>query len=417
MADTSFLAWPFFDDGHRKLAEELERWASEVLPPLLEDSEKSLDAVYACVRRIVAEMGRGGMLRVCVPRAYGGARDNIDVRSLCLAREIMGRASGLADFALAMQGLGSMPITLSGSEEQKRSILPRVAAGSALAAFALSEPDAGSDVSAISTTATRDGNSWRLDGVKTWISNAGLAAFYVVFARTGEGEGTKGLSAFIVDADCTGLDASERIDVIAPHPLGTLRLNGCRVPPDSLLGQPGEGFKIAMATLDIFRSTVGAAALGFARRAMDEAVERARHRRMFGRTQAEFQLTQGKFADMALSIDAAALLIYRAGWTKDISSGRVTREASMAKLFATEAAQQVVDSAVQIFGGLGVVRGMTVERLYREIRALRIYEGASEVLKLVIASHILASPGAGAMSPSASPASRQPHAKTSGSSS
>lgn len=389
MADKSFLAWPFFDDDHRSLANELERWAREDLPPLLKGSEDNLDAVYACVRRIVGAMGQAGLLRVCVPGAYGGARENLDVRSLCLAREIMGRASGLADFALAMQGLGSAPITLYGREDQKRSILPRVAAGTALAAFALSEPDAGSDVGAISATATRDGNSWRLDGIKTWISNAGLAAFYVVFARTGEGPGTKGLSAFIVDANCAGLDTSERIDVIAPHPLGTLRMTGCRVPADCMLGQAGEGFKIAMATLDVFRSTVGAAALGFARRAMDEAIGRARRRRMFGRAQAEFQLTQQKLGDMAVSIDAAALLIYRSAWTKDVLGGRVTREASMAKLFATEAAQQVIDAAVQIFGGLGIVRGMTVERLYREIRALRIYEGASEVLKLIIASKVL----------------------------
>jgi len=389
MADKSFLAWPFFDDDHRSLANELEEWARENLPPLLKGSEDSLDAVYACVRRIVGAMGQAGLLRVCVPSAYGGARNNLDVRSLCLAREILGRSSGLADFALAMQGLGSAPITLYGREDQKRSILPRVAAGTALAAFALSEPDAGSDVGAISATATRDGNSWRLDGIKTWISNAGLAAFYVVFARTGEGPGTKGLSAFIVDANCAGLDASERIDVIAPHPLGTLRMTGCRVSADCMLGQAGEGFKIAMATLDVFRSTVGAAALGFARRAMDEAIGRARQRRMFGRPQAEFQLTQQKLGDMAVSIDAAALLIYRSAWTKDVLGGRVTREASMAKLFATEAAQQVIDAAVQIFGGLGIVRGMTVERLYREIRALRIYEGASEVLQLIIASKVL----------------------------
>jgi len=398
MADKSFLAWPFFDDGHRSLAGELEQWARTALPPFLRGSEDSLDAVYTCARRIVEEMGRAGMLRVCVPRAYGGGRENLDVRSLSLAREIMGRASGLADFALAMQGLGSAPITLFGTENQKRAILPRVAAGTALTAFALSEPDAGSDVSAISTTAVRDGNSWRLDGVKTWISNAGLAAFYVVFARTDEAPGAKGLSAFIVDADRAGLDASERIDVIAPHPLGTLRLTGCRVPAECMLGQPGEGFKIAMGTLDVFRTTVGAAALGFARRALDEAVQRAHQRRMFGRAQAEFQLTQEKLADMAVSIDAAALLIYRSAWTKDVLGGRVTREASMAKLFATEAAQKVIDDAVQIFGGLGVVRGVTVERLYREIRALRIYEGASEVLKLVIASKVLE--GAGAATPS-----------------
>jgi acyl-CoA dehydrogenase len=388
MADTSYLAWPFFDDGHRAHAREVERWAAQSLPPLLSGAEDSSDSVYACVARLVAEMGKAGLLRVCVPAAYGGLREKLDVRSLCLAREILGRASGLADFALAMQGLGSVPITLYGSETQKRSFLPRVAAGSAIAAFALSEPDAGSDVAAVATTAVRDGGSFRLDGTKTWISNGGLASFYVIFARSGE-PGAKGLSAFVVDADAPGLDASERIEVIAPHPLATLRLAGCRVPAERLLGQPGEGFKIAMATLDAFRSTVGAAALGFARRALDEATGRAHQRRLFGRTLAEFQMTQSKAGEMAMAIDAAALMIYRAAWTKDVVGGRVTREASMAKLFATESAQQVIDAALQLFGGLGVVRGMAVERLYREIRALRIYEGASEVLKLIIGSKVL----------------------------
>jgi acyl-CoA dehydrogenase len=389
MADKSYLDWPFFDDGHRDFAREVERWAAEVLPRLLVGAEDSLDAVYACVSRLVAELGKAGLLRVCVPGAYGGLRENLDVRSLCLAREILGRASGLADFALAMQGLGSVPITLYGREDQKRSVLPRVVAGSAIAAFALSEPDAGSDVAAITTTAVREDDFWRLDGVKTWISNGGLASYYVVFARSGEAPGAKGLSAFIVDADTPGLDASERIEVIAPHPLATLRFTGCRVRADRLLGRPGEGFKIAMATLDAFRSTVGAAALGFARRAMDEATARALKRRMFGRALGDLQLTQSKLGEMAMSIDAAALLIYRAAWTKDVVGGRVTREASMAKLFATESAQQVIDAAVQMFGGLGVVRGMTVEQLYREIRALRIYEGASEVLKLIIGSRAL----------------------------
>jgi len=289
-----------------------------------------------------------------------------------------------------MQGLGSAPVTLFGSDEQKRAILPRIAAGTALAAFALSEPEAGSDVGAIATTATRDGNSWRIHGVKTWISNAGLAHHYIVFARTGEAPGTRGLSAFVVDADTHGVDATERIDVIAPHPLGTLRLNDCLVRADRMLGQPGEGFKIAMSTLDIFRATVGAAALGFARRAFAEATTWAVKRRVFGRALAEFQLTQAKLADMAVATDASALLVYRAAWIKDVMGTRVTREASIAKLFATESAQQVIDAAVQIFGGLGVVRGVAVERLYREIRALRIYEGASEVLKLVIAAKVLA---------------------------
>ncbi len=389
MAEPGHLAWPFFDEGHRALARELEGWADEALPPLVAGDDDRSGAVYACVGRLVAELGKAGLLRACVPAAYGGLREKVDVRSLCLAREILARASGLADFALAMQGLGSVPITLHGTESQKRAYLPRVAAGRAIAAFALSEFDAGSDVAAMSTAAVRDGDGWRLDGVKTWISNGGLADYYVVFARSGEGPGAKGLSAFIVDADTHGLDASRRIDVIAPHPLATLRLDGCRVGADRLLGRPGEGFKIAMATLDVFRSTVGAAALGFARRALDEALARARSRRMFGRTLADMQLTRSRVGDMATAVDASALLVYRAAWTKDVAGGRVTREASMAKLYATESAQQVIDSAVQLFGGLGVVRGVTVERLYREIRALRIYEGASEVLKLIVGAKVL----------------------------
>jgi acyl-CoA dehydrogenase len=389
MADTSYLAWPFFDDGHRAHAREVENWAQQALPPLLSGAEDGSLAMYACVDRLVAEMGRAGLLRVCVPAAYGGSRESLDVRSLCLAREILARASGLADFALAMQGLGSVPITLFGSEAQKRSFLPRVAAGSAIAAFALSEPEAGSDAAAIATTAARQGDSWCLDGTKTWISNGGLASYYVVFARTGDDPGSKSLSAFVVDADAHGLDASERIEVIAPHPLATLRLSGCRVPEERLLGRPGDGFKIAMATLDAFRPTVGAAALGFARRALDEALARARSRRLFGRTLAEFQLTQSRAGEMATAIDASALLVYRAAWTRDVVGGRVTREASMAKLFATESAQQVIDAALQLFGGLGVVRGMAVERLYREVRALRIYEGASEVLRLIIGAKVL----------------------------
>jgi acyl-CoA dehydrogenase len=393
MNGTNALAWPFFDDGHRTLVQTCERWAAEVLPPLLEGAEHDLDAVYACVRRLVTELGRAGLLRVCVPAAYGGARESLDVRSLGLAREVLARASGLADFALAMQGLGSAPVTLFGTHAQKLALLPGVAEGRTVTAFALSEPDAGSDVAAIATTATRVAGGWRLDGVKTWISNAGLADSYVVFARSGEGPGTQGLSAFIVDARTPGLDASERIDVIAPHPLGTLRLNDCRVGDDRLLGVPGQGFKIAMGTLDTFRTTVGAAALGFSRRALDESLQRARSRRLFGRTLAEFQLTQMKLGEMAMAIDASALMVYRSAWTKDVLGTRVTREASMAKLFATESAQQVIDAAVQLFGGLGVVRGMTVERLYREIRALRIYEGASEVLKLIIGGQALAEGG------------------------
>src|SRR5438876_4490850 len=318
MPDTNHLGWPFFDEGHRELARDFELWTAEVLPGLLGDADGNLDAVYACAGRLVAELGSAGLLRACVPAAYGGAREQLDVRSLCLAREILAKASGLADFAFAMQGLGSVPVTLFGIEEQKRSLLPGVVAGTLIGAFALSEPDAGSDAGAIATRATREGDAWRLDGIKTWISNAGLAHYYIVFARSGEEPGTKGLSAFIVDAETPGLNASERIDVIAPHPLGTLRFTGCLVPADRLLGLPGEGFKIAMATLDVFRSTVGAAALGFARRAFDEATRRAVKRRIFGRALSELQLTQAKIADMAVSVDAAALLVYRAGWTRDV---------------------------------------------------------------------------------------------------
>lgn len=386
MADRSFLGWPFFDDAHRAFAAEVEGWAARTLPPLLVGAEVDLDAVFGCVRQLVRELGRAGLLRACVPAAWGGARDKLDVRSLCLARETLAHAHGLADFAFAMQGLGSAPISLFGTAAQQQAKLPGVASGSLIAAFALSEPDAGSDVAAMTTSAVRDGDGWRLDGVKTWISNCGLADFYVVFARTdaAAAKPSQGLSAFIVDATTPGLDASERIDVSAPHPLGTLRLAGCKVAGDRLLGRSGDGFRIAMSTLDVFRSTVGAAALGMARRAADEAAARAHQRHLFGRALAGFQLTQVKLGEMALAIDAAALLVYRAAWTKDTLGARVTREASMAKLFATESAQQVIDAAVQVFGGTGVVRGTTVERLYREIRALRIYEGASEVLKLII---------------------------------
>jgi acyl-CoA dehydrogenase len=389
MSSRDHLAWPFFDDDHRKLAGRIDQWGREILPPLIEGAEASSDRVYSCVRELVAELGKAGLLALCVPSAYGGARTSIDVRSLCLARETLGFHSGLADFAFAMQGLGSAPISLFGNDAQKRAILPGIAAGTKIGAFALSEPDAGSDVAAISTRAIWEGDAWRLNGVKTWISNAGLADYYIVFAQEGDGEGTKGLSAFIVPAKTPGLDDSERIDVIAPHPLGTVRLANCVVPPENRIGGGKDGFRIAMATLDIFRSTVGATALGFARRAMDEAARRSLDRRMFQRTLADFQLTQCKLGEMAVAIDAAALLVYRAAWTKDVQGARVTREASTAKLFATEAAQQVIDAAVQMFGGLGVVHGMAVESLYREIRALRIYEGASEVLKLIIGGKVV----------------------------
>ncbi|HYG89192.1 MAG TPA: acyl-CoA dehydrogenase family protein [Azospirillum sp.] len=387
MADRSYLDWPFLADSHRELADEIEGWAATALPEIAlhHSDDREVDAA---VRRLVTSLGRAGLLSLCVPAGYGGRTPAIDVRSLCLARDILARHAGLADFAFAMQGLGSAPISMFGSEAQKRRHLPAVARGEAIAAFALSEPDAGSDVGAMTTRAVQDGDGYRLDGCKTWISNAGLADVYTVFARLGDAPGAKGLAAFVVEAGTPGISV-ERIPVMAPHPLGSVRFDGCRLPADALIGTPGDGFKIAMATLDVFRSTVGAAALGFARRALDEALARSRSRRVFGQRLADFQLTQAKIADMAVAIDAAALLVYRAAWTKDTTGGRVTREASMAKLFATESAQQVIDQAVQIFGGLGVTSGVTVEELYREIRALRIYEGASEIQKLVIAAKVL----------------------------
>jgi acyl-CoA dehydrogenase len=394
MPDGTFLEWPFFDDGHRGFVAAVDAFALREVPRLVEGAARDTDAVYRCVRELVRALGDAGLLRACVPAAFGGMHERVDVRSLCLAREALAHANGLADFAFAMQGLGSVPISLFGSDAQKHDVLPDVAAGKRIAAFALSEPDAGSDVAAIATTAVKDGTYWRLDGVKTWISNGGLADSYVVFVRTDPDadKPSRGLSAFIVDANTPGLDASERIDVSAPHPLGTLRFANCRVGAECLLGAPGDGFRIAMGTLDLFRTTVGAAALGFARRAADEAMARVRARRMFGHALADFQLTQAKVGDMLVAVDASALMVYRAAWTRDTQTRRVTREASMAKLFATESAQQVIDAAVQLFGGLGVVRGVTVERLYREIRALRIYEGASEVLKLIIGTRALEAP-------------------------
>ncbi|MDQ3606966.1 MAG: acyl-CoA dehydrogenase family protein, partial [Gemmatimonadota bacterium] len=326
--------------------------------------------------------------RYVVPAAYGGLHERLDVRSLCLARETLARHSGLADFAFAMQGLGSGPISLFGSEELKRRYLPPVVAGEKVAAFALSEPEAGSDVAAMRTTARREGDGFLIEGRKTWISNAGIADHYVVFCRFPEG-GEKSFAAFVVEADNPGLRVVERIEVIAPHPLGTLEFDDCRVPATALVGEPGAGLKVALGTLDVFRSTVGAAALGFARRALDEAVRWTQERQAFGKPLSHFQLTQARLAEMALAVDASALLVYRAAWTKDSGAERVTREAAMAKLYATEAAQRVIDDAVQLFGGRGVVAGEVVEKLYREIRALRIYEGTSEIQKLVIAAQLL----------------------------
>jgi len=391
MADTDYLNWPFLDGRHRELALALDAWATE---NIAQAHDHDVDA--AC-RALVKQLGAAGWLKHAIGgREYGGAGDAIDTRAVCLIRETLARHSGLADFAFAMQGLGSGAITLFGSEENKRDYLTRVGRGEAIAAFALSEPDAGSDVAAMACAATLDGDHYVLNGEKTWISNGGIADMYVVFARTGEAPGARGISAFIVDADSPGLEIAERIDVIAPHPLARLRFTDCRVPLSKRLGAAGQGFKVAMATLDIFRTSVAAAALGFARRALDEALARATSRKMFGKTLADFQLTQAKLAQMATGIDAAALLTYRAAWQRD-QGRRVTKEAAMAKLTATETAQGVIDAAVQMFGGLGVVSEQPVERLYREIRSLRIYEGATEVQQLIIARELLAGAAAEAV--------------------
>ena len=372
------LDWPFFEPRHAELARRAESWAAANLGYVHDEDEDSV------CRRLVKDMGSAGFLVHCAP-----PDSRFDVRSLALLREVFAFHAGLADFALTMQGLGSGPVALAGTDAQKSRYVGRAARGEAIAAFALSEPDAGSDVAALSTRARRDGAHYVLDGSKTWISNGGIADFYIVFARSGDAPGTKGISAFVVDADAPGLSIQERIEIVAPHPMATLSFSGCRVPAANLLGGEGEGFKLAMRTLDIFRTGVAAAALGFARRAFAEALLRARKRQMFGRTLADFQTTQTKLADMATGIDAAALLTYRAAWMRDVQGKRVTREAAMAKMRSTETAQEVVDAAVQICGGLGVKRGHPVERLYREVRALRIYEGATEVQKLIIARELL----------------------------
>ena len=384
MSDKQYLDWPFFETSHAALAASLETWADARLGTLAHGGN-----VDDTCRALVKALGEGGWLRYAVAKSNGGQLEKLDSRSLCLIRETLARHDGLADFAFAMQGLGSGAISLAGSDAIKQHYLPRVATGEAIAAFALSEPDAGSDVAAMSTRAQLQGDHYVLDGQKTWISNGGIADFYCVFARTGEAPGARGISGFVVDAGTAGLTIAERIDVIAPHPLATLRFENCRVPVGNRLGAAGGGFKVAMQTLDIFRASVAAAALGFARRALEETIARATSRKMFGQTLADFQLTQAAVADMATGIDSAALLTYRAAWLRDIKGERATREAAMAKMVATENAQQIIDRAVQVFGGEGVRSGNIVERLYREIRALRIYEGATEVQKLIIARETL----------------------------
>ena len=382
MADSSFLDWPFFEERHRELSEALEHWAGRRL-----SSIDHADTDAAC-RDLVARLGQGGWLE------HAASEDGkLDVRSLCLIRETLARHGGLADFAFAMQGLGSGAITFFGSDAQKAEWLPKVRSGRAISAFALTEPQSGSDVANLSMTARRDGDGWVLNGEKTWISNGGIADFYVVFARTGEGPGAKGLSAFVVPADAPGLRVAERLETMAPHPLARLAFEGARLPADAITGAPGEGFRIAMSVLDVFRSTVAAAALGFARRAMDASLDRASSRELFGAPLFEMQMVQGHIAEMALDIDAAALLTYRAAWTKDSGAPRVSREAAMAKLFSTDQAQKIIDAAVQIHGGEGVRAGSVPETLYREIRALRIYEGASDVQKIIIARAAMAAHG------------------------
>jgi acyl-CoA dehydrogenase len=382
--DRDSLAWPFFEEAHREFATQLDDFI--VGDGLVGTEHEDLDD--EC-RRLVKTLGQAGVLRACVPQSYGGLFEAIDSRALCVTRETLAYHEGLADFAFAMQGLGTGAISLAGAEELKRAILSKVAKGEMISAFALSEAGAGSDVAAMATTARRDGDVYVLSGEKTWISNGGIADVYTVFARTGEAPGARGVSAFVVYADDPGFSIAERIEVMAPHPLARIRFDSCRIPAARLLGAPGEGFKIAMRTLDIFRASVAAAAVGFARRALDEATAHAQSRPMFGAALADLPVTQSALGDMATAIDAAALLTYRAAWRRDVQKLAATREAAMAKMTATENAQWVIDRAVQMFGARGVTVGEIVERLYREIRALRIYEGATEVQKLIIGREFL----------------------------
>ena len=385
------LDWPFFSAEHRKWADKVTEFGKGLNDNSVSDNsadnDNHADTDRTC-RALVRDLGKAGLLSVATAKP-GSDAASIDSRTVCLSREMLGWHDGLADFAFAMQGLGTGAISLSGSDALRKAVLPKVAAGEWIAALAMSEAAAGSDVAAMQCAARKDGNAYVLDGEKTWISNAGIADVYTLVARTGEGPGAKGLSAFVVYASDTGFSVPERIETIAPHPLGTLRFTGCRIPADRLIGVPGDGFKVAMRTLDIFRASVAAAALGFARRAMDEGVAYAKARPMFGGALADLQLTQGTIGEMATEIDAAALLTYRAAWRRDVQKVSTTREAAMAKMTATESAQRVIDSAVQLFGGRGVKKGEVVERLYREIRALRIYEGATEVQKIIIARDVL----------------------------
>ncbi|MCU1284769.1 MAG: acyl-CoA dehydrogenase protein [Acidobacteriales bacterium] len=385
MADRTFLTWPFFDDSHRKLAADLDAWCESERALFSHADETDLDS--SC-KKIVKHLASGGWLRYAVPKAFGGATESLDVRSLCIIRETLARRSGLADFVFALQGLGVGPITEFGSDELKKKYLPNIAVGKSIGAFAISEKDAGSDVGAMTTVARRDGKDFIIDGQKTWISNAGIADHYVVFCRLPE-NGEKSYIALLVDANNAGMRVTERIALISPHPLGTIQFTNCRVSADAVVGTAGDGLKIALGTLDVFRSTVGAAALGLARRALDESLTHTSSRKQFGQKLGDFQITQAKIAEIAVNIDASALLVYRAAWARDTGAQRITREAAMAKLFATESAQKIIDDSVQLLGARGVVAGEPVEQLYREIRALRIYEGTSEIQKLIIAAQVL----------------------------
>ena len=388
MNSAAHLAWPFFEEHHRTFKSNLQTWTNQQFAGL-EGHDESRDAIDRECVSLVKALGQGGWLKPAIAgKAHGGAADVIDTRTICMLREELAWHHGLADFAFAMQGLGSGAISLKGTPEQQADYLPRVAKGEALAAFALSEPDAGSDVAAMQCSAVETAEGYRLNGFKTWISNGGIADFYVVFARTGEAPGARGISAFIVDANTSGLEIAERIDVVAPHPLAKLHFNNVLVPHAKRIGAAGEGFKVAMATLDVFRTSVAAASLGFARRALDESIAWAKQRKMFGQALADFQITQSKLAQMATLLDAATLLTYRAAWLRD-QGQRITQEAAMAKMTATENAQQIIDMAVQMHGGMGVKKGCIVESLYREIRALRIYEGATEVQQLIIGRDLL----------------------------
>ncbi|NIB40424.1 acyl-CoA dehydrogenase [Pseudomaricurvus alkylphenolicus] len=386
MVDKTYLNWPFLEDKHRQLANDIDTWAQANIDG---EAHGDIDVDAEC-SKIVRQLAEAGFLKHCV--ALRDENGKLDVRSMCLMREHLARQSGLADFAFAMQCLGSVAISLFGNDEQQQQYLAAVRAGEKIAAFALTEPDAGSDVAAMSTSAELDGDEYVINGEKTFISNGGIADFYTLFARTG-GEGARGITAFIVDANTPGLEIAERINVIAPHPLARLKFTNCRVPKSAMLGEKGKGFKVSMATLDVCRSTVGAASLGFARRALAEALQRTASRELFGAPMNQIPGVQTQLAEMATNIDTSALLIYRAAWTKDCVADRITREAAMAKMYATDSAQQTIDAAVQLFGGLGVTSGIKVEELYREVRALRIYEGASEVQKLIIARQTLQNAG------------------------